>query len=250
MITTALREKVTRVSARWIARDVVPFRLDGPIVSLTFDDFPNSALDVGGRILEDEGISGTFYTAFGLANTNAEVGPIGSLQDLATCVHRGHEIGCHTYDHLDCMRASAQEVNKSILRNQAVARELGLPPFRHFAYPFGYFGVAGKKTTMRHYASARTNMLGVNRDNIDLGLLKSVPIYSRSETPRLRHYLDDLQFRAGWLIFYTHDLSERPSPYGCTPEHLRFVVRRAQQIGASILPVGAVVDKLLATLVF
>ena len=51
----------------------------------------------------------------------------------------------------------------------------------------------------------------------------------------------------GWLIFYTHDVSERPSPYGCTPEKLRFVVRRAKEIGASILPVGTVVDKLLAT---
>ncbi len=248
MMTTELREKVTQVLALWIARHVVPFHLDGPIVSFTFDDFPSSALDVGGRILENEGISGTFYTAFGLANTNTAVGPIGSLHDLAACVDRGHEIGCHTYDHLDCMRASAQEVNKSIVRNQAVARDLGLPPFRHFAYPFGCFGVAGKKTAMRHYASARTIMVGVNRDNIDLGLLKSVPIYSHSETPRWEHYLDDLQKnRAGWLIFYTHDLSECPSPYGCTPEKLRFVVRRAREIGASILPVGTVVDKLLAT---
>jgi hypothetical protein len=141
-------------------------------------------------------------------------------------------------------------VNKSIVRNQAVARDLGLPPFRHFAYPFGCFGIAAKKTAMRHYASARTTKLSVNRDNIDLGLLKSVPIYSRSETLRLEHYLhylDDLQSRAGWLIFYTHDLSECPSPYGCTPEHLRLVVHRAQEIGASILPVGKVVDKLLAT---
>src|SRR6202022_3477234 len=143
--------------------------------------------------------------------------------------------------------ASAQEVNKSIVRNQAVARELGLPPFRHFAYPFGCFGIAGKKIAMRHYASARTNMLGLNRDNIDLGLLKSVPIYPRSETLRLEHYLDALQSHEGWLIFYTHDVSERPSPYGCTPEELMLVIRRAREIGASILPVGAVVDKLLAT---
>lgn len=247
MITTALREKVTKVLALRIARHVVPFHLDSPIVSFTFDDFPRSALDVGGRILENEGISGTFYTAFGLADTNTDVGPIGSLHELAACMDRGHEIACHTYDHLDCRRASAREVNESIVRNQAVARNLGLPLFRHFAFPFGYFGIAGKKTAMRHYASARTTMWGLNSDNIDLGLLKGVPIYSRYETLRLEHYLDELQCRRGWLIFYTHDVSARPSPYGCTPEKLRLVVRRAKEIGASILPVGTVVDKLLAT---
>ena len=247
MITTDLGEKISRRSARWIARRVVTFRLACPIVSFTFDDFPHSALDTGGRILENEGISATFYTAFGLASTNAEVGPVGSLRDLAACVNRGHEVACHTYDHLDCMRASAHEVNKSIVRNQAVARDLGLPPLRHFAYPFGCFGLTGKKIAMRHYASARTTMLGVNRDNIDLGLLKSAPIYSHSEAPGLADYFDALQSQGGWLILYTHDVSERPSRYGCTPEKLRRVLCRAREIGASILPVGAVVDKLLPT---
>jgi len=66
----ALRETVSRLSAAYIARHVVPFRHDGPIVSFTFDDFPQSALEVGGRILESEGISGAFYAAFGLVNTD------------------------------------------------------------------------------------------------------------------------------------------------------------------------------------
>src|ERR1700724_103861 len=97
---------------------------------------------------------------------------------------------------------------------------------------------------MQSYASARTITWGVNRCNVDLALLKSVPIYSRGGAPRLALYLDELQSCSGWLIFYTHDVSERPSPYGCTPSKLKSVIRRAREMGASVLPVGAVVDKL------
>lgn len=245
MIANVLRDKFTKLSALWIARHVVPCRFDRPIVSFTFDDFPQSALDVGGRILEKEGITATFYAAFGLANTDTEVGWVGSSYDLAACVDRGHEIGCHTFDHIDCLRASAEEVDRSMVHNQAVARNLGLPPFRNFAYPFGRFGITGKKVANRHYSSARTSICGINRNNIDLSLLKSVPIYSDSETPHSEHF-DSLQSRGGWLIFYTHDVSERPSSYGCTPEKLKFVIRRVREIGASIIPVGVVVDQLLA----
>ena len=93
-------------------------------------------------------------------------------------------------------------------------------------------------------ASARTIVWGVNRVSIDLGLLKSVPIYSGGGSLRLTSYLDELQARSGWLVLYTHDVSMRPSPYGCTPEELNSVIRRARAMGALILPVGAVVDQL------
>jgi peptidoglycan/xylan/chitin deacetylase (PgdA/CDA1 family) len=249
MIASKLRLKLSGVAARWVARRIVPFHLDSPILSITFDDFPRSALEAGGRLLEAEGISGTFYAAFGLAGADTLVGPVGQLADLAACADRGHEIACHTYDHIDCSTASTHKMDETIAHNQAVARDLGLPPFKQFAYPFGHYGIAAKKTAMRHYASARSTIWGVNRGSIDLSLLKSVPVYSRPEAPRLESYFDQLRSRGGWLIFYTHDVAKRPSPYGCTPEKLAAVIRRAREIGATILPVGAVVDRLLASAV-
>jgi hypothetical protein len=46
----------------------------------------------------------------------------------------------------------------------------------------------------------------------------------------------------GWLIFATHDVSSRPSPYGCTPEFFRDVVHHAVDSGARILPVADALD--------
>lgn len=242
-----LAAKLARISARWIARQVVSLRSNDPLISITFDDFPRSALDNGGRLLEAEGGAGTFYAAFGLAGTDTPVGPVGRLADLAACVDRGHEIACHSYDHLDCFVATAQQIDESLARNQAIARELGVASFKHFAYPFGRYSATAKRIAMRRYVSARGITPGVNRGNIDLGLLKSVALYSHLDRRRWAPYFAALQSRGGWLIFYTHDVSSSPSPYGCTPEDLNFVIRRAKEIGATVLPVGAVVEKFLAS---
>jgi peptidoglycan/xylan/chitin deacetylase (PgdA/CDA1 family) len=238
------RQALHQFSARLIGRHIVPFRLAHPVISFSFDDYPRSALDLGGRMLESEGISATYYTAFDLAGTDSPSGAVGSLHDLAACAAAGHEIACHSYDHVDCRDASPDEVARNLDRNRKVARDLGLPPLRHFAHPFGRYDVAGKRIAMQSYASARTIVWGVNRVSIDLGLLKSVPIYSGGGSLRLTSYVDELQAHSGWLVLYTHDVSMRPSPYGCTPEELNSVIRRARAMGALILPVGAVVDQL------
>jgi len=243
MRLTSPHRRFWEFAARLVCRQTVPFRFAHPVISLTFDDYPRSALDLGGRILASEGLSATYYTAFGLANTVSASGRIGSLDDLAACVAAGHEVACHSFDHVDCYRASPDEFARNLDHNRRSARALGLPPLQHFAYPFGRFGVVPKRVVMQSYVSARTTIWGVNRSGLDLGMLKSVPIYSRYE-PRLRSYLDELESRKGWLILYSHDVSRRPSPYGCTPEELSGVIRRARAMGALILPVGAVVDRL------
>jgi hypothetical protein len=63
------RQALHQFSAPLIGRDVIPFRLAQTVISFTFDDYPRSALDPGGRILHSEGTCGTYYTAFGLAQT-------------------------------------------------------------------------------------------------------------------------------------------------------------------------------------
>jgi hypothetical protein len=37
-----------------------------------------------------------------------------------------------------------------------------------------------------------------------------------------------------WVIFYSHDVTERPSDYGCSPGLLRQALRAAQRLGIRI----------------
>ena len=41
--------------------------------------------------------------------------------------------------------------------------------------------------------------------------------------------LDEAQINNGWLIFYGHDVTDRPSPYGCTPALLAHALRAASR---------------------
>src|SRR5580704_12505984 len=72
-----------------------------PLISFTFDDFPRSALLAGGAILNRYGLAGTYYAALGLMGEQAPTGQLFVSSDLTTLLDRGHELGCHTFSHLD-----------------------------------------------------------------------------------------------------------------------------------------------------
>src|SRR5690348_9447279 len=78
-------------------------RIDQPraIVSFTFDDAPASAFRVGSEIVLSHGARATFFVSLGLLGTDTEIGRIACTSDLERAIAQGHELGCHTYDHLD-----------------------------------------------------------------------------------------------------------------------------------------------------
>jgi hypothetical protein len=43
----------------------------------------------------------------------------------------------------------------------------------------------------------------------------------------------------GWLIFYSHDVSERPSAFGVPPELLAFSVSAAKAAGCRVVTVAS-----------
>jgi peptidoglycan/xylan/chitin deacetylase (PgdA/CDA1 family) len=238
------RRKLTQLWARLTDRSLVKCEFERPVVSFTFDDFPRSALESGGRMLEEAGARGTYYVSFGLANKDTEVGPIGSLDDLAAPEMRGHELGCHSYDHFDSEYVSTNEMAHSLDRNQEVAMSLGLRRARDFSYPFGHFSRGIKVSAMTRYGSARTTVCKVNRGVTDLGLLSSIPLGFRVGRERLDAYFREVEESRGWMILYTHDVTRRPSKFGITPEDFRWAMRRALQISADIQPVENVIERL------
>src|SRR5579863_8295658 len=72
-----------------------------PVVSFAFDDFPRSALTEGGRMLREAGWTGTFYTAGGFCGRRVDGVDYFSRDDLIQVDRDGHEIGCHTYTHMN-----------------------------------------------------------------------------------------------------------------------------------------------------
>lgn len=231
-----------RFAARHLNKRSVKLNFDRPVVSFTFDDFPRTALTNGAKILEDNKSTATFYGCLGLAGGNSPSGLLASIPDYAACASRGHEVGCHTYDHLDCSSLSSERISENLERNQAMAQDLYLPKFQHFAYPFGRFSVAAKRTVLKYYKSGRTTTPGINRGHTDLGMLKSVALYSGLGWNVWETYLKELESEPGWLIFYGHDVSSNPSVYGCTPDDLDTLLKKLLAMGSSVIPVGSALE--------
>src|SRR6266446_114445 len=104
-----------RSTARSLFTRPVAIRNRQPIISFTFDDFPRSALLTGGAILEQRGLRGTYYASLGLMGQTAPTGPIFVREDLRMLIARGHEVGCHTFNHCHSWETSTQVFERSIL---------------------------------------------------------------------------------------------------------------------------------------
>src|SRR5687768_8348252 len=89
-----------------------------PLISFTFDDFPRSALHIGGEILKSYGFKGTYYAAFSLLGRDSPVGPIFVESDLASLLADGHELGCHTFAHSNAWITPVHAFEKSLLDNR------------------------------------------------------------------------------------------------------------------------------------
>ncbi len=216
------------------------------VVSFTFDDFPKSALSAGGAVLEHQGARGTYYTAFGLAGTKGEPGAMFDMDDVRAACARGHEIGCHTYTHIDCAAAKAMQLRSEIAANAAAAAQIGAHPLANFSYPFGRVSQPANRAVRPHFSSCRGIQPGINDGVPDYSELCANKIYHRLfDEGQMRALIDRNRAVGGWLIFYTHDVGEIPSAYGCTERELNVVVRYATSRSA-VLPVRDVMSAMNA----
>ncbi len=218
----------------------LPARNDHAIVSFTFDDIPVSAAGAGARILEEAGALGTFYVAGGLCGTVDAGVAFASGDDLVRLSRRGHELGSHTFSHVNVGDLSGDRLASEIERNQDFIREcVGDVVLTSFAYPFGAASLGSKTYLQSAFATCRSTAAGLNVGRIDLGFLRAERLYETVSTREaIRAQLANAQRKRGWLIYYTHDVQLSPSPYGVSPDLFEFAVTTAKDMGLEMLPVS------------
>lgn len=243
--STSFGAKISRKLLHLQARRDLKFKLDRPLVSFTFDDFPRSARYQGGDILAMQGWRATFYVAAGLKDIENHHGKSFREIDLTHILECGHEIAGHTYSHLDCAECLSEHVLMEIERNAAALKAMGVTkPIEHFAWPYGTTNAAHKAALGKHFKSMRGVTSGVHHSRADLNLLKSTPLFSGSELDNALELLRGLKKRPGWLIFFTHDVRNSPSKWGITPADFGKVIAAVKDCGADVLPVGKAIRKL------
>lgn len=234
MIMPSWSNAKARVANR-LARHLfaAPLRLDGkqPMVSFTFDDIPMSAATVGAPMLEEYGGRGTFYVAGALVNQRNNHCEGIDARGIVKLRRDGHEIACHTFSHQRAIDLDAAAMTAEIEQNRRYLEGLdGSIKLENFAYPYGLSTVARKLQLTNCFRSSRGILPGVNSGTIDLQFLRSTPLIDKDiDRAGIDRVFDEAIATGGWLTFYTHDVAETPSPWGCTPGLLRYALDAAKR---------------------
>jgi peptidoglycan/xylan/chitin deacetylase (PgdA/CDA1 family) len=213
-----VRRRAVRLASRHPARASTQ-----PMLSFAFDDVPASAAEAGAEILERRGLSATYYVAAALAGTDAATGRMACAQTVQRLAAAGHEIGCHTYTHLDCGQATAQDAVEDVALNAETLARWGLPRPTTFAYPFGDVAPATKRALAGRFDLMRAMHHGLVAAGSDL-----------NQAP----WLGQLATRPAWLILTTHDVADQPSAWGCTPATLARLADAALAAGVEVVTVA------------
>jgi peptidoglycan/xylan/chitin deacetylase (PgdA/CDA1 family) len=234
-----LATRLKRLIARKIR--VRPHRMAAsrPIASFSFDDFPKSAWTVGGPILARYGVRGTYYTAGNFCGRTVDGTEFYDAEDLRALAAAGHEIACHGYGHQPVPTLSDTALAVDAARNTEFLR-----PFLNggtadsYAFPFGAVSCAGKKFLGHRFGTARGVHAGVNSGTVDLAQLQAVSVETRNwNSAHIADAMAKAVAENAWMIFYTHDVSDDPSPYGATPAMMIEVLEGLKAAGIEALPV-------------
>lgn len=207
-----------------------------PVLSITFDDCPTSAAETGARILEEYGVRGGYYIATGLMGQSSHMGMVLSSDEVAQLCTDGHEIGAHSHSHLDCARARADQVAADIEKNIELLKEIcHTYKIDSFAFPYGETRYDVKKSLAHDFLTLRGILPGINRGLVDRAQLRAFEIdHTPASFDRAYSALDSLYDAPGWMILFTHDVAETPSEHGMTPDQLRRILDRAQELNIEI----------------
>jgi peptidoglycan/xylan/chitin deacetylase (PgdA/CDA1 family) len=220
-------------------RKKVDVKFKKPVVSFTFDDAPVSAFLNGGNILSKFRFSGTFYVSLSLMS-GPDPETRFTVEHLKTAIAQGHEIGGHTYSHMDLSKTTSQIGIADIKKNQVEVEEL-IPgtKLHNFSYPFGSQTRPLKKYASTRFRSARGIEEGLNGKETDLYNLKTVKLYERKHSlDYIFRKINEAEKNNGWLIFYTHDVADKYTDWGCSPTYFEEVVHECSKRGITVATVN------------
>ncbi len=234
----SLKGKLGREAARLFSRRPAPKAPPRAMVSFTFDDAPASAAATAAPMLEAAGYRGVYFVASSyMDGADGVIAPYADWSAVKALAARGHEIACHTHGHRNCAVIGPREAAAETERNARALEQHGLAAPATFAYPFGDVSAAAKAALAPRFKLLRATHPGLIARGGDLNQAPAVAVEGPHAVETATHWLQRAKAQNAWLILYTHDVTEAPSPYGCTPAAFQAVVDLVARMGLEVVTV-------------
>jgi peptidoglycan/xylan/chitin deacetylase (PgdA/CDA1 family) len=211
-------------------------------VSLTFDD--GDADNYTARdTLASNNLHATFYIVSDLTDTEGYM----SDEQLHNLYKDGNEIGGHTLNHAELTKLNDTDLKREICQNRVDLLASGFNVIS-FAYPFGHYNEAAKKTVEAcGYNNARIVIDGP--ETIPPGdpfALRAMPyIVPDTRLPKMIRYISQVeQSGGGWVIFIFHHICDNCDKFSVAPQtfsDLTNWLNEQQANGLVIRTVGEVI---------
>jgi peptidoglycan/xylan/chitin deacetylase (PgdA/CDA1 family) len=240
----SLKGKLRRRLVRFQHRRPVRQPGLGPMISFCFDDVTETAFSVGAAALEARGLRGSFFVCAGLLGETGHMGAYATRDQVVRAAAAGHEIGCHTFSHLDCAQAAAAAIDRDLDRNQEALACLGIHRPKTFAFPFGDVSAEAKRVAGRRFRLSRALHHGLIARGADLNQAPAVGIEGDDGEAVARRWMQAALHRDAWLILYTHNIGPDAGEFGCSAEAFTRLLDDAIAQRFDIVTVAQGVDKL------
>ena len=246
LVLPSFATRLSHAAARLLPIRLHKIKNTRPIVSFTFDDFPASAHLTAAPILESFGARSTFFTATGLLGKPHPLWKMADPDAVSDLADRDHEIALHTDCHAPVWQMSASALSAEIQKNLGVLQALS-PHQRieNFAYPYGVLSVAGKYQMSRMTRANRSAHPGLNTGWVDLDFVRAYELSdARISVEQVRKILDAAVETSGWVVFFSHELSDSYGPFGTSSNLFLTTIKAVLERDLSILPFSQALDQI------
>lgn len=236
----SLLAKLRRRLTQYRQAAPVEVETETPLLSITFDDCPETAVSIGAEILNRYNVRGGFYISTALLNTANHIGQMASEAQIRDLHKAGHEIGAHSHTHLDCAASGLSNIMQDVETNLAELKRICPDAcIESFAFPYGETSYSAKQSLADNFSNLRGILPGINRGKTDRAHLRAYEIdRTEASLAKVMDALKSLQASPGWMVVFTHDVSETPSDFGMRPDQLTALIEAAQSRGIQIVTPG------------
>lgn len=243
---TRLLGRVRHIGANLVPGRPSKARLERGTVSLCFDDFPRNAWTEGGPILHRAGVRATYYIAGGFCDGKRDGVPFYKASDIPEIVGADHEIGCHTFDHHSTLEVDLGTYLASVRQNGSFIKEL-VPGYemKSHALPYGDVRLAHRWALGRLFDGVRGVRAPHQTHRIDRTLLRAAGLEERvANTIDWSRLLSMTARDRGWLIVFTHGVSDQPTPFDTHRDSLEGFLAMVAGTGLQFATVQEVLSSL------
>jgi peptidoglycan/xylan/chitin deacetylase (PgdA/CDA1 family) len=205
------------------------------VMSITFDDGPESIYSGGYPLLASKGVVATVYVVTSWINGGSYL----SWDELTRLQDAGWDIGSHSLTHKDLTKVDGQTLHFELSQSKAELQARGFPA-KHFAVPYGACNWTVIAAVEQYYESCR-GWKGFNPplEQVDPYLLKWDVTVSWRPLDYYRQHMDSVMTYGGWYILNNHVVTGNcfGEPYCVTTQMLSDIVDYALEKRIKIMSV-------------